>query len=57
MLAWALRQDVGGIRENGVDLPGGALKGVADVAFVALFLRFGGIVVRPGLEDKQPVSP
>jgi hypothetical protein len=34
------------------DVPGGALSGDAVSVFVALFLRFGGIVVRKS--DREP---
>jgi hypothetical protein len=40
------------------NVPGAGLSGVVVVgAFIALFLRFGGIVVIPVLRNKQPVSP
>jgi hypothetical protein len=43
-----------------VDVPGGALRAivVAVGGFVALFLRFGGIVVRPilGLGTSNPLA-
>ena len=40
-----------------MDVPGGALSGELVGVFVALVLRFGGIVVRPATEYKKPVSP
>jgi hypothetical protein len=40
---------------DGIDVPGGVLRGVAVSVFVALILRFGGIVVRP--EPRSPLAP
>lgn len=39
------------------DIPGSGLRAMVGGAFVALFLRFGGIVVNPEIVHKQPVSP